>query len=204
MRTIDHRTYQQLKLCFGQWASWALWNPYDITDLSIMEPRGIPHPLMRADLVFVGLNAARPTSKDWEAFHTGKKDHVLEHGLNNAVFGGAYLTDILKGFVEVNGEAALDTVKKDRGLLRKSARLFCKELKLLGAGADTTIIVFGKKAWEILELMKEKGYFDDCPLHEVNVRRNIHYSAYVPEERITDDLASHVRKIIPKVSYSEE
>ncbi len=91
-----------------------------------MEPRGIPHPFMRADLVFVALNAARSTSKPWEAFHTtsahGKK---LAGLLNNTVFGGAYITDIIKGLVEVEGKKAADVVKDNDGLLDSNAKLFC-------------------------------------------------------------------------------
>jgi hypothetical protein len=204
MRTIDHRTYQQLKLCFGQWASWALWNHADISDLAIMEPRGIPHPLMRADLVFVGLNAALPTSKPWEAFHTmSAHDTRLALLLNNTVFGGAYLTDIIKSLVEVNGKTAADVVKNDKTLLDSNAKLFCEELAMLGAGADTTIIVFGNEAWDIIQLMMEKGLLT-CGASKGLFVKNTHFAAYVSIKDMEKELARHSGRIIPEVSYSEE
>ncbi len=204
MRTISPRTYQQLKLCYGRWSSWALWNPAVISDLAIMEPRGIPHPLMRADLVFVGLNAARPTSKPWEAFHTtSANDKKLAGLLNNAVFGGAYITDIIKGLVEVEGKKAADIVKDNDSLLKSNAKLFCDELEMLGVGADTTIIVFGNEAWDIIQRMLEKNLLDPCCAKGLFVK-NTHFAAYVSIEDMKKELAGHIGQIIPKGSYSED
>lgn len=208
MRTVSQRTYQQLKLCFGQWASWALWNPANIADLSIMEPRGIPHPFMRADLVFVGLNATRPLNLPWQNFHDtrqGARDFMLERIADNAVFGGAYITDIIKVIDPVDdSDSVYEKAKKDKDYRAVHAKSFCEEMRMLGVGYDTVFVVFGDKAADVLNKMKSDGLFSDCCLREALFRKAFHYSAPIAEETLKESLGSHIGAIIPRVSYSEE
>jgi len=68
MRVVSNATYGTLKSAYGSWSSWAVWNPVKVGDLSIFEPLGAMHPFLRADLVYVGLNASRSLTAPWFNF----------------------------------------------------------------------------------------------------------------------------------------
>ncbi len=74
---------------------------------------------------------------------------------------------------------------------------------MLGVGTDTTIIVFGNEAWDIIQRMLGKNLLDPCCAKVLFVK-NMHFAAYVSIEDMEKELAGHIGHIIPKVSYSED
>ncbi len=161
MRQVTSSAYRNLKINYGKWASWAVWNPQQLNDLRIFEPRGIQHPFLRADLVYIALNAAQETVDPWQAFHVmgGKsRDHRFAYIANNAVWGGGYITDLIKGFICKNSAEVERHVKADENLARTNAATLCEELQTLGAGQDTLFVVFGASTKRLIEWMIEQGW----------------------------------------------
>ncbi len=195
MRVVSNATYGTLKSAYGSWSSWAVWNPVKVGDLSIFEPLGAMHPFLRADLVYVGLNASRSLTAPWFNFHDGRqgsRDFILARTLNNAVFGGGYMTDIIKEAKNSNGADVSQKALTDDSILKAQAHEFCSEMAMLGASSDTRYIIFGKAAKAVLDAMLAKGYLNGCGILPSSIIAVTHYSAHVSEADFKKELWDHI------------
>ena len=151
--------YDQLKKEFGNWASWAWWDPDDINTPPDDQTKKNPK------YVFVGLNASQAKDgKPWGNFHCkhrGGKDHNLRDALMGTKFEGAYLTDILKHPDEPKSQDVDRHFKNNPQELTTHFDRFKKEIELLEE--VEMVYVFGYlankyvKYGEIDDWLKSKG-----------------------------------------------
>ena len=163
--SISKDNYKILKEKFGQVSGWAYWKePYDgkpmsnISDLSIFDDADIGDKL-GTSYVFVGLNAAEHKQKnvdDWRNFHSEyrwQKDFKLRYALmDDDRFLGSYISDIIKGYPETDGQKVYKAVKNGEIDLRDHVDLLNEELSLLGKKEKITLIVMGDYAFNILSM----------------------------------------------------
>ncbi len=162
MKAINCTKHILLRGKYSQWASWAIWNPNDITDLTPVSTCPSPHAYdvglkahYRNDLVIVGLNAVK-TITAWQNFHCsypGCRDYYLSEVFNNPCTGGAYMTDLIKNFKVVKSTEVLAKLN-DKKFLDAQVSTFCEELDDLWSGTTFDacppyIIFLGKAAFHL-------------------------------------------------------
>ena len=129
---------------YGEYSSWAIWNPDDIRDTSLIEQNS--HEL-RTDVVMVGLNVSADISgRWWTNFHAGRNDPKLRMAFNESRFRGAYMTDIVKSVVQVNGAELMKAIRRGEIDIQEHVCLFREEMHFVGADQNSQFLVFGNDA----------------------------------------------------------
>jgi hypothetical protein len=158
---ISKATYMEVRSRFGWCASWAIWSPVgekpksNIADLGHFDETRFEETLglLHADAIFVGLNFARvPDRECFSNFHSGEQrgqDYKLRHALVGTRFWGAYMTDIIKNFVEVKGTKTMAALRANPDLEKANIETFLEEVSLLGA-RNPLLIALGGDAHKIL------------------------------------------------------
>lgn len=183
---IDRKTFEKVRKDFGWCASWAVWSPpsdpdrakSDIGNLSVFGVNELEHTLtlLHADVIFVGLNFSRnPDIPDFANFHSplpSGQDYKLRHALTGTVHWGAYLTDIIKGCVELKAADLMKRLRNQDNLEKENVETFCNEIKLLGA-KDPLLVALGGHAHTLLQRNLKNKF---------RIVQAMHYSAYVNPE----------------------
>lgn len=159
---IDIDKYQKIKERFGWCGSWAIWaakqtdKPKDgISDLSVFDPTTNSHLLdtLHSNYVAVGLNISRSIAGPaFSNFHSGNPratDYKIRHAFEGTPLWGAYMTDILKDFEEVDSSKAVAYLKDHPEEFDDHAQQFKEELDLLQAH-DATLVAFGRATEKLL------------------------------------------------------
>lgn len=134
---------------YGEYSSWAIWDRDDIRDTSLIEQNC--HEL-RTDVVMVGLNVSADISgKWWTNFHAGRNDPKLRLAFNESRFRGAYMTDIVKSVVQVNGAELMRGIRRGEIDIIEHTKLFEEEMAFVGADRSTLFLVFGNDAGGLFE-----------------------------------------------------
>jgi hypothetical protein len=130
---------------YGEYSSWAIWNPDDIRDTSLIEQN---RQELRTDIVMVGLNVSKDISVlgSWANFHAGPNDRWLRFAFNDSRFRGAYLTDILKGEIDVSSSNVMAGIRAGLIDIDQHIVQFRHEMSDVGANVETLFVVFGKGA----------------------------------------------------------
>ena len=111
-RVISRERFEEIKRKHGEYASWAVWAPAgekptsNVGDLSVLDPNSNPSLLasLNPAVIMVGLNISRPLAESLRNFHDKKpqaKDFKIRFALTGTRLYGAYMTDVLKFYVEV-------------------------------------------------------------------------------------------------------
>jgi hypothetical protein len=160
--------FEKLKSEYGQVASWAIWKQAISEDKSAsnMGVEGLfdstKNPLLfsqlRTDVVMVGYNFSIPTDT-FPVFHnfhscegievhhaTVRNASKLRYAFNKTPYWGAYMTDIIKNYVEAKSE----NVELGSAELVEHFRVFRDELAILKA-EKPLIIAFGGKVYTLLK-----------------------------------------------------
>jgi hypothetical protein len=108
---IDRKRYELIRQKHGKHASWAIWATQaqkaksNMGDITIFNNESII-PQLRPNLLMVGLNLSRATPEEpFRNFHDSSpraQDYKIRHAFIGTEFYGAYMTDIIKGLVEVD------------------------------------------------------------------------------------------------------
>lgn len=193
---IDRETFKKIREHFGWCSSWAVWSPavegaparHGIGDISHFREEHVERTLklLHADVIFVGLNFARdPDQEAFANFHSPLphgQDYKLRHALQGTRNWGAYLTDIIKGCVEVNSTRLMAKLREDPNLEKENAATFLEEICMLGA-KDPLIVALGGAAHTVLQ-RNFKGKF--------RIVHAWHYSAYVNPDNYREQVLSSI------------
>jgi hypothetical protein len=167
---MDRKKFEAIREKYGRVSSWAIWNPDDYADTSVIDQHVDD---LTTDFVLVGLNVSRSVSHaDWVNFHTrhrGTSDPMWMKDFNDSPYRGAYMTDILKDWVDPDSSSIERSIKEHPERLKAHIKSFLQELGEVGAeGAE--ILVFGNTAWGI--------FVNSLELRRLNIRKLRHPAAW--------------------------
>ena len=164
---IDRNKYQLIKARHGLYGSWAVWAKAghapksNMGDMSIFEGESILA-MLKPEVVMVGLNLSRFTPLEpFRNFHDPNpraNDFKIRHAFEGTEYYGAYMTNIIKGVVEVDSKNIPSHLKKNPEVVCKSLETFRQELRDLGDGKPL-LLAFGATAHAVLvENLREDEY----------------------------------------------
>jgi hypothetical protein len=191
-RKLSMERYQILRKEFGDVSSWAVWAPEgetpksNVGDLSAFQDAHIID-ILNPDYVLVGLNASNThvqkegsQNRIWGNFHSTdnsrQQDFKLRYALINTPYWGAYMTDIIKRYGEVDSEKVGKYLSCHPEVIRNNIIIFEHELELLGT--TPVIVALGNKVYEILD----KNFSDKYKIIKVK-----HYSARISKEQYREE-----------------
>lgn len=179
--------YKELKDKYGAVASWALWSPAGITkksntaDLSIFDDSHLLDKL-NAKYVFVALNAANHPNPQilpaWSCFHSNyryQNDYKLRTATKGTRFEGAYITDVIKYYVETDSTKVKSAIRKDPAIVTNNLIYLQEELNLLKSsnnGINPILIALGNDVYDLLN-----KYITGCTIKKVK-----HYAGYFSDD----------------------
>ena len=162
---ITREKFELIRNHHGRYASWAVWEsqtgekPKSGTGEMGMfsdHRREELLPLLRPNVLMVGLNFSRPITdpQPFRNFHDlspKANDFKIRHAFVGTEFYGAYMTDVIKLFEEVDSKEVLRHLRNNPNLIEENMQIFRQEIADLGANRPT-ILAFGKDAHTILKL----------------------------------------------------
>ena len=177
-------TIEEIKHKYGFMCSFAIWKPidklkkpkYGVGDISHFDD--LENLNINRNIILVGLNLSGKGSVDkpFSNFHNPKStshDYKIRYAVQDSVFSGAYMTDIIKDYEEVMSGKVMKYLNSNKDIEKKNIDSFELELKDIGS-INPVIIAFGNDAFKILNNLKEKYRIFKVP----------HYSSCVPKEKI--------------------
>ena len=194
---IDIDTNNKVKEKHSEYASWAVWAEAsdkpksNMADMSIFDLSNNPDLLktLNKDVIMVGLNFSRleRNQEPWGNFHDPHRaanDFKIRYAFQDTVYYGAYMTDIIKNFVELKARDAVKLVKQSPTLLAKNISNFRDELKDLGCHRPL-ILAFGGDAFELIEKNLES--------HEYSgLIKLTHYSHQIGKDNYRRDVLARI------------
>ncbi len=159
---ITREKFDFIKKKYGPLASWAIWAEQGDTpksnmgDLSILDPDVDKNLLskLNPNIVLVALNfAADIEHEPWDNFHKYRPhatDFKTRYALRDTPLWGAYMTDILKNYPEVDSQKVLSHIKKHPELEQQNITSFRQELEDVGS-TNPRLIAFGNIVNDILK-----------------------------------------------------
>jgi len=182
---VTQEQFDTIRRQHGQYASWAVWAPAgdtptsNIGDTSVLDPRANPGLLstLNPGVIMLGLNISRPVVGPLSNFHDKKpqgKDFKIRYAFTGTRFYGAYMTDVLKFFVEVESSKVMSTVRKRPDVLESSAAKLREEFRDLGT-ARPELIAFGGDAANLARRVLN-------PADYSRLIKVTHYSHFIGQE----------------------
>jgi hypothetical protein len=156
---ISIEKFEKIKEKYGFVASWAIWAEVEdtpkskVSDLTIFCNKEILK-LLNPQVILVGLNISRDDiEKPLANFHSPlskAQDYKLRFALKSTPMWGAYMTDIIKDFSEVNSGNLLKYLKENKEFEKENIKIFLKELDVLEA-VNPLIVSMGSATYRILK-----------------------------------------------------
>jgi hypothetical protein len=162
--------YETLKNRYSNHSSWAIWNPLNESDATVIEENKDD---LNSKHVLLALNISENLENTpWINFHGGKHDRKIKYACNNTQLRGCYITDLFKRIPEKNS-ASIDK-HLDEKIIEINVELFKEEMSDIGLTENSKFIVFGKSGSKIA------NYFDKFfkPYFNNEVFYSYHYSYY--------------------------
>ena len=194
---ITQRQYQNIRQRHGSYGSWAVWAKAsdkpksNMGDMAIFDDKLVLS-LLRANVLMVGLNLSRFTiSEPFRNFHDPSpsgQDYKIRFAFKDTEYYGAYMTDIIKGVVEVDSKNIPKHLKENPGVLGDSIKIFREELRDLGA-ISPLILAFGRIAYDII---KENL----LPTEYGKLIRLTHYSHQIGKEKYRETVLEEVQQAL--------
>lgn len=143
---IKKNIYESLKAKYGHVASWAVWKrpngslKSNVGDVSMFDNDNILE-VLNDRYVFVGLNGSgvhddfMDMDRPWHNFHSSSprgNDYKLRYALLDTPYWGAYITDAIKEFPEVNSGKVKDYLKRHPDVVKKNMEVLKNEIEMLG------------------------------------------------------------------------
>ncbi len=151
--------------------SFALWNPSDYYDVSVIERAGQAG-LLRADAVLVGLNPSREISGELQNFHGGGNARKLAEAIEGTCLEGCAMIDALDIVEPDSAKIASHTFQRPTFIRKLPAR-------------PVALYAFG---WAVFKMLKS-GLIEGIDYHRLV--RLPHYSARSYNRRGTYRSALH-------------
>ena len=190
---LSQNQYGLIREKHGKYASWAVWakgsdKPKSkMGDMAIFDEK-LAIPLLRPNVLMVGLNLSRFTiSEPFRNFHDPSpraQDYKLRFAFSNTEYYGAYMTDIIKGVVEVDSKNIPKHLKAYPDVLEQSLKIFREELCDLGA-TSPLILAFGRIAHEIIAKNLHRREY-------TQLIRLTHYSHQISKEEYRKRVLSEI------------
>lgn len=178
--------WEDFEEAYGSYASWAIWNKPDKNDekcTSNIDGRAIFSESnyknqINGKWIFIGLNASSEASDyPWSSFHKeGSQDYKLRYALQNSVYEGSYITDVIKEKVDPeikasNSRDVIDWLHNNKEVLERNINSLKVELGCFDS--EPTLIAMGDSVYEILVEYMGAGY---------RVLKIPHYSGFYNKE----------------------
>jgi hypothetical protein len=157
---IDIQQFENIKQKHGSYASWAVWadasekpksNMEDVSHFTNVNESVLS--LLKNNVVMVGLNISRRVSEPpFINFHDPSpraNDFKIRFAFKDSAYYGAYMTDIIKSFEEVDSANVMKFLKERPETIEKHLGTFRQEMQDLKATAPV-IFAFGKDTHKIL------------------------------------------------------
>jgi hypothetical protein len=197
---ISQNHYGLIRKKHGKYASWAVWaNASDrpksnMGDMAIFDDKLVLSQL-RPNVLMVGLNLSRFTiSEPFRNFHDPSpsgQDYKIRFAFRDTEYFGAYMTDIIKGVVEVDSKNIPTHLKENPGVLADSLKIFRQELRDLGTDSPL-ILAFGRIAYYIIKQNLSSAEYG-------KLIRLTHYSHQISKEKYRDTVLSEIAKGIKTI-----
>jgi len=184
---IDAKRFELIKQKHGCYGSWAVWAPQGLTpksnmgDMEALDPHANPCLLqtLNPGVVMIGLNLSRGfPDMPFRNFHDPDRvanDFKIRHAFTGTSYWGAYMTDVVKGYVELVSGQVLDHLKANPKVVTDHIEALRSELLDLGHPRPL-ILAFGGAAYTLLQDNLRR---DDYSL----LVRLTHYSHYISKEK---------------------
>jgi hypothetical protein len=185
---INRELFDKITQKYGSVASWAIWDEFgerpksNMSNIKVLDP-DINTNLLQSinnNVIMVGLNFARPVNFDipYMNFHDSNphaNDFKIRYAFNNTIFYGAYMTDVIKNYPEINSKNVEKHIKENPEIIDKSINEFVEELIFIGSN-NPVVFCFGSQTYNLLKIKLEKKYYKQLvPL--------IHYSHQISKEK---------------------
>jgi hypothetical protein len=166
---VTRRQFDTIKKKHGQYASWAVWAATgerpksNMGAMSVLDPEANPRLLLVLNpaVVMLGLNISRQVLKPLGNFHDDRpqaNDFKIRFAFQGTRFYGAYMSDVLKLYVDPQSSMVMSTVRLRPEILESNAAILRDELRDLGAGKPE-IIAFGCDAASLaLQILNRDDY----------------------------------------------
>lgn len=192
---IPQNQYELIKKKHGKYASWAIWAKgsdkpkSNMGDMAIFDDN-LALSLLKSNVLMVGLNLSRFTiSEPFRNFHDpspSAQDYKIRFAFRDTEYYGAYMTDIIKGVVEVDSKNIPRHLKENPGVLADSLEIFRQELRDLGA-ISPLILAFGRIAFDLVkENLSSSEY---CKLIRLT-----HYSHQIGKEKYRETVLAEIKE----------
>ena len=159
---IEKEKFEKIKKLHGDYASWAIWSEQgekpksNVGDLSILDPEKNSQllSLLKPEIIFVALNFSRGggMAAPFANFHDSNPrgtDFKIRYALKDSPYWGAYMTDIIKNFVEKDSKNLMNYLKKNQSFEKENIKFFLKEIDDLEI-ENPLIVAFGNDTYNIL------------------------------------------------------
>ena len=194
---ISQTQYELIRKTHGKYASWAVWAEAsdkpksNMGDMTIFGDTKVL-PLLKPNVLMVGLNLSRFTiAEPFRNFHDpspSAQDYKIRFAFRDTEYYGAYMTDIIKGVVEVDSKNIPKHLKKNPGVLAESLEIFREELRHLGA-ISPLILAFGRIAYDIIK--------ENLSLAEYGkLIRLTHYSHQIGKEKYRETVLKEIQQAL--------
>ncbi len=193
---IDSTRFELMKRRHGAYGSWAVWAPpsgapkSNMGNLDVLDEHANPALLetLNPGVVMVGLNISRGfPNEPFRNFHdpgASANDFKIRYAFHDTEFWGAYMTDVIKGFVEPVSGALLSHLRKNPEVVGNHMRTLRSELLDLG-GARPFILAFGSAAHGLIAA--------NLSTHEyLRLVRLTHYSHRISKEEYRDTVRQQI------------
>ena len=179
---IDIQQFENIKQKHSSYASWAVWTnasekkpKSNMDNLSAFDDAHVLS-LLRNDVVMVGLNFSvlRDARKPFFNFHgKGGGAFKIRYAFKNSPYYGAYMTDIIKDYEEVDAKKMMQRLKAHPEVVASNVDIFREELRDLRATAPI-ILAFGNDTYKLLLKLDKSEYRKLIKL--------THYSHWISKE----------------------
>ena len=177
--------YELIKNKYGKCSSWAIWKKRVIGDKEkdsmgdITFFNTIYELVLNPNIILVGLNISGSIENEFSNFHPISKtahDYKIRYALEDTVFWGSYMTDIIKDYEEMISGKVMSYLSKNKSFEEKNIELFEEELKDIGS-INPILIAFGNNSYKILT-----KYFK----HKYKIYKVSHYSSCISKEKLRE------------------
>lgn len=195
MSYVNNTQYNTIYEKYKYVASWAVWKDKEcpneknnIGDVSMFHnPTDELLRQLKTNVVFVGLNISKPLEIPFENFHSTSihaHDYKMRYALKDTPLWGAYMTDVFKGFEQIDSSKVVSYFRKNRNELEYHIQELRNEISLL---SDTPILIaIGNAAYKVLN----DAFNDEFVIYKIP-----HYSSNSSKEEIREcilDIISHI------------
>jgi len=194
---LSQNQYELIREKHGKYASWAVWvkgsdkPKSNMGDMAIFDDKLVLS-LLRANVLMVGLNLSRFTiSEPFRNFHDPSptaQDYKIRFAFRDTEYYGAYMTDIIKGVVEVDSKNIPKHLKENPGVLVNSLKIFRQELQDLGA-VSPLILAFGRIAYDIIKENLSSAEYG-------KLIRLTHYSHQISKEKYREAVLKEIQQAL--------